>query len=162
MVEFFPATKDDLAAIAEIYNHYILHSTATFHCKKMGPGDMSEVIYLSNPDYLSFVVKEKGGIIGYCFLAPYHRRQAYRRSVEASIYLRPEYTGKGIGCAALDRLEAAAKKAGIRVVIGTLCSENSASIRLLEKAGYSKCAHLKNVGEKFGKVLDVVMYQKEI
>jgi hypothetical protein len=27
---------------------------------------------------------------------------------------------------------------------------------------YIKAAHLKNIGEKFGKILDVVVYQKEI
>jgi phosphinothricin acetyltransferase len=48
------------------------------------------------------------------------------------------------------------------VLIGTLCGENYASIRLLEYMGYTKAAHLRNVGEKFGKILDVVMYQKDI
>jgi phosphinothricin acetyltransferase len=48
------------------------------------------------------------------------------------------------------------------VLVGTLCGENHASIRLMEKSGYSRCAHLKNIGEKFGKLLDVVVYQKEI
>jgi phosphinothricin acetyltransferase len=79
-----------------------------------------------------------------------------------SIYLKPENTGKGIGAVALKYLEDSAKKAGIHVLIGTLSGENHASIRLLEKMNYVKCAHLKNIGEKFGKILDVVVYQKEI
>jgi L-amino acid N-acyltransferase YncA len=49
-----------------------------------------------------------------------------------------------------------------RVMVGTICGDNRAGIRLMENAGFSKCAHLKNIGEKFGRVLDVVIYQKEI
>lgn len=48
------------------------------------------------------------------------------------------------------------------VLVGILCGENPASIRLMEKSGYFRCAHLKNIGEKFGRILDVVMDQKEI
>lgn len=63
---------------------------------------------------------------------------------------------------ALACLEEAAGRSGIRVRIGTLCGENTASIRLLEKYGYTRSAYLKNVGEKSGRVPDVVMYQKEV
>jgi L-amino acid N-acyltransferase YncA len=162
MVEFTPVTKNDLGAITEIYNYYVLNSTATFHSGKMSKKELEEFLFIAHPKYPSFVIKDNGGIIGYCFLTRFKKRQAYDRSAELSIYLRPEYTGKGIGPVALDRLEAAAGKAGIHVLVGTLCAENLPSIRLLEKSGYAKCAHLKNIGEKFGKVLDVVMYQKEL
>jgi len=47
-------------------------------------------------------------------------------------------------------------------LIATLSGDNIASIRLAEARNFEKCAHLKNVGEKFGKILDVVMYQKEL
>jgi L-amino acid N-acyltransferase YncA len=162
MVEFSPVTDTDLAAILMIYNHYILNSTATFHSRKMSQKELEEFLFVSHPKYPSFLIKDNDEMIGYCFLTQYKKRQAYDRSAELSIYLKPEFTGKGIGPVALDHLEAAAKKAGIHVLIGTLCGENHASIRLMEKSGYSKCAHLKNVGEKFGKILDVVVYQKEI
>ena len=162
MVEFSPVTKTDLAGILAIYNHYILNSTATFHSGTMSHKELEEFLFVSNPNYPSFMIKDNGETIGYCFLTQYKKRQAYDRSAELSIYLKQEFTGKGIGPVALNHLEAAAKKAGIRVLVGTLCGENHASIRLMEKSGYSRCAHLKNIGEKFGKILDVVMYQKEI
>lgn len=162
MVEFSPVKDTDLAAILAIYNHYILNSTATFHSGKLSRNDLEEFLFISHPKYPSFLITENGGMIGYCFLTQYKKRQAYDRSAELSIYLKPGYTGKGIGLSALLHLEAAAKEAGIHVLVGTICGENQESIRLMEKAGFSKCAHLKNIGEKFGKVLDVVMYQKEI
>jgi L-amino acid N-acyltransferase YncA len=162
MVEFSPVKDADLAAILAIYNHYILNSTATFHSEKLSEKDLGEFLFISHPKYPSFLITDKGETIGYCFLTQYKKRQAYDRSAELSIYLKPGYTGTGIGLAALSHLEAAAKKSGIHVLVGTICGDNQASIRLMEKAGFSQCAHLKNIGEKFGKVLDVVMYEKEI
>jgi len=162
MVNFSPVTKKDLAAIIEIYNHYILNTTATFHSEKLSKKDLEEFLFVSHPKYPSFLIKDNNEIIGYFFITQYKKRQAYDRSAEVSVYLKPEFTGIGIGTVALSHLEAAAKKAGIHVLVGTLCGENHASIRLLEKSGYSKCAHMKNIGEKFGKILDVVVYQKEI
>jgi L-amino acid N-acyltransferase YncA len=162
MVDFSPVTEKNLAAIIEIYNHYILNSTATFHSEILSKKDLEEFLYVSHPKYPSFLIKDNNEIIGYCFITQYKKRQAYNRSAELSIYLKPEFTGKGIGPVALNHLEAVAKKAGIHMLVGTLCEENHASIRLMEKSGYSKCAHLKNIGEKFGKILDVVIYQKEI
>jgi L-amino acid N-acyltransferase YncA len=162
MVDLSPVTKEDLAAVIEIYNYYILNSTATFHSEKLTKKDLEEFLFVAHPKYPSFLIKDNNEIIGYCFITQYKKRQAYDRSAELSIYLKPEFTGMGIGPVALSYLEAAAKKAGVHVLVGTLCGENHASIRLLEKSGYSRCAHLKNIGEKFGKVLDVVVYQKEI
>lgn len=162
MVEFFPVKDSDLAAILAIYNHYILNSTATFHSEKLSRNDLEEFLFISHPKYPSFLITENGETIGYCFLTQYKKRQAYDRSAELSIYLKPGFTGKGIGLAVLNHLEAAAKETGIHVLVGTICGENQASIRLMEKAGFLKCAHLKHIGEKFGKVLDVVMYEKEI
>jgi phosphinothricin acetyltransferase len=162
MVEFSPVTGTDLEAILAVYNHYISNSTATFHSERLSKSELEEFLFVSHPKYPSFLIKDHGEMIGYCFLTQYKKRQAYDRSAELSIYPRPEFTGRGIGLAALAHLEAAAKKAGIHVLVGTLCGENRASIRLMEKAGYSRCAHLKNIGEKIGKVLDVVIYQNEI
>ncbi len=162
MVTFSPVTENDLGPIKEIYDHYILNTTATFHNEAITIPELREFLNISHPKYPSFTVRDNNRIIGYCFLTRYKMRQAYDRTAELSIYMKPEYTGRGIGVVALKYLEDAAKTTGIRVLIGTLCGENHASIRLMEKAGYSRCAYLKNVGEKFGKLLDVVIYQKEI
>ena len=162
MLEFPRVTNTDLAAILAIYNDYILNSTATFHSEKLTKKDLETFLFVSHPKYPSFLITDNDEMIGYCFLTQFKKRQAYDRSAELSIYLKPEFTGKGIGLVALDHLEAAAKKAGIHVLVGTICGENHASIKLMEKAGFSRCAHLKNIGEKFGKILDVVIYQKEI
>jgi L-amino acid N-acyltransferase YncA len=57
-------------------------------------------------------------------------------------------------------MEGFAKGQGIRVLITHSTGDNAASIRMVEKNGYDKCAHYRQVGEKFGQRLDVVAYQK--
>ncbi|OPY38340.1 MAG: Acetyltransferase (GNAT) family protein [Methanoregula sp. PtaU1.Bin051] len=162
MIEFSPVEEQDLGTIKDIYDHYILNSTATFHDGKITTDELKEFLFIDNPKYPSFLIRKNGETIGYCFLTRYKKRQAYDRTAELSIYLKPAHTGRGTGTIAMKFLEDAARKAGIRVLIATLSADNRESIRLLEKANFTKCAHLKNVGEKFGKVLDVVMYEKEL
>lgn len=124
--------------------------------------DLEDFLFAGHPKYPAFMITDKDEPIGYCFLTYYKKRQAYDRSAELSVYLKPGFTCRGIGTLALGHLEAAARGSGIRVLVGTICGENHASIRLMEKAGFTRCACLNNIGEKFGKVMDVVMYQMEI
>ena len=75
------------------------------------------------------------------------------------MYLKPEFTGKGIGKIAVDFLEKVAIKQ-IKVIIASISGENAASIKLFQKMGYDQCAHYKQVGEKFGRLQDIVDYEK--
>ena len=78
------------------------------------------------------------------------------------MYLHPDFRNRGIGRLALDHLEAEARSVKLCNLIGVISGDNVGSISMFEKAGYIKCAHFRNVGEKFNTVLDVVAYQKEI
>ena len=128
MVEFQQVAKADLPIIKEIYDYYILNSTATFHSVPITIPGLREILFIDNPKYPSFTIRKDGKIIGYCFLTRYKNRQAYDRTAELSIYLRTGVHGKRDRPAALKRLEEAAGRSGIRVLIGTLCGENYPSI----------------------------------
>lgn len=162
MISFQPVSDTDLPQIKEIYDYYILNSTSTFHSEPILIDELKGILYINHPKYASYLIKDSGEVIGYCFLSRYKNRQAYDRTAEVSLYLKPEHAGKGTGTIAMDYIEKAAKERGIHVLIGTLSGDNLASMKLSEKMGFLKVAHLKNVGEKFGKILDVIIYQKEI
>ena len=152
----------DFHVVKEIYDYYILNSTATFHTDLISIEELKSVILTGHPKYRSFQIDYEGETCGYCYISQYKKRQAYDRTAEVTIYLKPEYSGKGIGRETLNRLEKIAKSNGICVLIGLISGDNQASIRLFEKCGYEKCAHFKKVGQKFDKILDVVAYQKII
>jgi L-amino acid N-acyltransferase YncA len=159
-IDFIPLRDEDFETVKEIYDHYILQSTATFHTEKISVSELKEVIFSDHPVYKSYLIDYAGVTCGFCYFTQYKKRQAYDRTSEVTIYLRPEFSGKGTGKIALEFLEKNARENGIKVFIGIITGDNKSSIRLFENAGYEKCAHFKEVGEKFGKILDVVAYQK--
>ncbi len=159
----FKKLKDeDLPRVKKIYDWYIENSTATFHTEPISTDQLKEFIYIGHPWYKSFLIYTDNEVAGYCFITNYKKRQAYDRTAEVTIYLKPDFCYKGIGKIALDYLEQIAGKCGLKNLIGVITGDNAGSIALFEKSGYLKCAHYKNVGEKFNKVLDVVSFQKEI
>ncbi len=159
-LRFTDITDRDYPVVKAIYDHYILHSTATFHTEPLTIAELKEMIPARHPRYRSFLIHCDDAVCGFCYFAPYKKRPAYDRSAEVTIYLKPSFTGKGIGRTALERLDVLAKESGIKVLLGIISGDNKTSIRLFERCGYSVCAHFREVGEKFGRVLDVVGYEK--
>lgn len=161
-VEFRQITEQNLAEVKKIYDWYIENSTATFHTEPITIAELKEFLFIGHPVYRSFSIYSGEEMAGYCFLTYYKKRQAYDRTAEVTIYLKPEFCGRGVGKIALGFLEERAAEAGLKNLIGIISGDNEGSIGLFGKAGYLKCAQFKNVGEKFGKILDVVACQKEI
>ncbi|MGL5379698.1 GNAT family N-acetyltransferase [Clostridium sp.] len=160
-VKFRKVQEEDIEALRKIYMYYVENSTATFHIGDISYNEMKDILFSQDELYESFVIYDDE-IIGYVLLAPYKKREAYRRSAEVTIYLKAGINKNGIGTRAINFVEEVAKKKGIKTLLAIICGENIASIKLFEKNNYIKCGHLKNVGEKFNRVLDIVTYQKEI
>lgn len=161
-IKFIKTEDKDLKQCKEIYTYYIQNSTATFHIGDISDKDMYDILFCDLEGYESYVIYEEEELIGYVLLAPFKKREAYRRTAEVTIYLRPELANKGVGTKAIEFIEDVALKNNFKSLLSVVCGENIASIKLFEKNGYYKCGLMKNVGEKFGRVLDIVTLQKEI
>lgn len=159
-IQLVPVREQHFERIREIYQYYVDHSTATFHTGNVTADELKEKILVGHKKYKSFVIEVDGVICGYCYFSQYNKRQAYDRTAEVSIYLDAAFKGKGIGKVVLKELEHIAAQVGIVVLLAIITGDNVHSIRSFGAAGYTKCADLKEVGEKFGKLLDVVFYQK--
>jgi L-amino acid N-acyltransferase YncA len=154
--------EEDYFAIKEIYDYYIIHSTVTFHTEPITIHDLKEFVFSDNQQYPAYLIFCDDVVAGYGYLTYYKKRQAYNRTAEITIYLKPEFCDKGLGHKVATFIENEAKKRNIKNLIAIITANNYPSIKLFEKCGYKKCAHFKNIGEKQGQVLDVVAYQKEI
>jgi len=159
---FTELTVEHLPAVLDIYSYYVLHSTATFHAHALSLEEMKDLVIFENPVYRTFVIFQDESLCGYVLLTQFKKREAYDGTAEVTIYLKDGFTGKGIGSLALDLIEEYASSKELHVLLATICGENSASVGLFEKCGYARCAHYEEVGKKFGKSLDVVVYQKII
>lgn len=161
-VQLISMKVEDFETVKSIYDHYALNTTATFHINAISIEELKEFIYIDHPKYKSFLIKSDQQICGYCYLTQFKKRQAYDRTAEITLFLKPEFCGKGIGKVVLNELVKRAKENEIHVLIGNISSDNTGSIKLFEKSGFIKCGHYQKVGQKFNKILDVVAYQKII
>jgi L-amino acid N-acyltransferase YncA len=161
-IEFKSITKENIPDALEIYNWYVLNSTATFHLEAVPKEELERMVSLGHTKYQSFVILFENEICGFCYLSQFRYKEAYDKSAEITLYLKQGFLGEGIGKTTLQFLENIAKANDINNLVAVITEGNDASIALFEKDGYFKVGHLKNIGNKFGKSLDVLSYQKEI
>jgi len=98
-------------------------------------------------------------LLGYCYASKWKGRCAYRYSVESTVYLSPDATGKGIGSKLYGTLLAELRQRQFHTVIGGIALPNPASVALHEKLGFEKVAQFRQVGNKFGRWIDVGYWQ---
>jgi L-amino acid N-acyltransferase YncA len=153
------ATPADAAAIAEIYNPYVLDTHVTFEEEIVSPEQMLTRLTEIQSAYPYLVHEQDGIIAGYAYANKWHTRCSYRRSVETSVYLDKSRTGKGIGSELYGELIRFLKNAGFHTAIGGIALPNEASIALHEKLGFTKAAHYREVGWKFNRWIDVGYWQ---
>ena len=161
MIEFKRIEEEHIDKLHEIYNYYVENTTVTYHIGAVSRSNFKKIVNIDAP-YESYAIIVDKEVCGYVLFNKWKRRQAFDRSAEVTVYLSEGYDGRGIGSRAVRFIEERAKKAGICTLVSLICGENMASIKLFEKNDYIKCAHFKNVGEKLGRLLDLVCYEKEI
>jgi len=154
-----PARPEDAAGICDIYNHYVLESVVTFEESPVSAAEMAKRIAEITMRLPWLVWEEEGSLLGYAYASPWKLRAAYRHSVEASIYLAPSATRRGIGSTLYKALIEDVRQRGIHAVIGGAALPNPASVALHERLGFEKVAQFRQVGFKFGRWVDVAYWE---
>lgn len=155
-----PATRDDLSAINDIYNHFVACSTCTYQEEPSTMQEREQWFAAHGAEHPITVAEAGGAVIGWGSLSRFHARSAYRRTVENSVYVAHDRQRQGIGSALLRDLIDRAKSVGHHTIIAGIDTEQSPSVALHLRFGFEQVAHLKQVGFKFGRWLDVVYLQK--
>ncbi|MFF0310429.1 GNAT family N-acetyltransferase [Streptosporangium sp. NPDC004379] len=159
-----PATPADLPAVAGIYTHYVVGSVATFEETPPPIADWwSRLDDLAGRGLPFLVAEVDGEVAGYAYAAPWRPKPAYRHTVEDSIYLAPDRTGRGLGGALLGALVERAEQAGVRQMIAVIAGTGSeASAALHRRFGFSTAGLLAKVGHKHGRWVDTLLMQREL
>jgi L-amino acid N-acyltransferase YncA len=152
-------TPSDAARVCDIYNYYVRETVITFEESPVLEAEMAQRIS-SITAHLPWLVWETDQeIVGYAYASPWKVRAAYRYSVESSIYLAPQATGRGLGSQLYTALIADLRQRGLHCVIGGAALPNPASVSLHEKLGFDKVAEFKQVGFKLGRWIDVAYWE---
>jgi L-amino acid N-acyltransferase len=154
------ALNDDFEQITEIYNEVVLHSTAIYNDQ---PATVEERRAWgrarAGQGFPVIVAAEQDRISGFASFGDFRAWPGYRFTVEGSVHIRAQSRGRGIGTELLKSIIDRARALGKHSMIAGVDSENAASLRFLERFGFEPVGHLREVGFKFNRYLDLVFLQ---
>ena len=152
---------EDTQAILEIVNYNILNSTALYDYL---PRTLENQIAIFDDKlkkgFPIIVATENETVVGFGYYSEFRFREAYKFTVEHSVYAHPNHIGKGIGKLILENLILLAKAQNLHTMIGVIDAENQSSIEFHKKFGFEIAGTIKESGFKFNRWLHSVFMQK--
>jgi phosphinothricin acetyltransferase len=149
-------------AILAIFNEAIANSTALYDYQLRTNADMDAWFADKAARQHPVIVAENdaGELLGFASYGPFRARPAYKYSVEHSVYVDTRFRGQGVGRVLLEAIIEAAQRQGYHVLVGGIDAANAVSIKLHESLGFTHCGTVKESGFKFGRWLDLALYQR--
>lgn len=153
--------REHSEAIRAIFNDAIVNSTALYDYRPRTPEVMEAWFAAKEAAKLPVIgaLDENGDLMGFGSYGPFRPHAAYQYSVEHSVYVDGRFRGRGLGKQILERLIARAADQDYHMMIGVIDAENAMSIALHEKLGFTRCGDIRHAGFKFGRWLDLALYQ---
>jgi L-amino acid N-acyltransferase YncA len=156
------ATAADAAACAAIYAHYVRDTAISFELEPPSPAEMASRIAAAQERHAFLVAEDDGTILGYAYGGDFHRRPAYARTAEVSVYLDHTAVGRGAGRALYTELIPRLTDRGFVSLIALLALPNAASQGLHRAFGFTSVGTLRRVGHKLDAWHDVEYFQLEL
>ena len=162
-MEIRDAVESDLPGLLAIYNDVIATSTAVYSDVAVTLEDRTQWWRTRlEQGYPVLVAVDQSGVLGYSTFGDFRPWPGYRFTVEHSVHVRSDSRGQGVGRELVKALFPRATALGKHVMIAGVDAANEASIRFHERLGFEKAAHLREVGHKFDRWLDLVFLQRWI
>lgn len=143
----------DAEAICGIYNYYVENTAISFEQQPVSVPEMQKRIKKATLPWL--VYEKDKTAVGYAYASQWKERNAYRYTMETTVYVSQTAVGQQIGTQLYEALLLALRDFPVHALIGVIALPNTASITLHEKLGFTKAAHFKEVGWKFNRWIDV-------
>lgn len=153
-------TRQDIPALLDIYNYEVENGVATLDINKKTFAEWEEWYDNHNIENHPLIVAEiENEVAGYATLSAYRFKEAYKSTVELSVYVSPNHRQMGVGTALMEEILRLAKDdESIHTVVSVITSGNAASCRLHEKFGFTFCGTIKEIGIKSGRYVDIDNY----
>lgn len=159
------AAAADAPALAAIYGHYVLESVVTFEETPPSAAEMAERLAAVRAHRLPYVVAETPGegVVGLAYASPFRARASYRYTAEDTVYLRPDFVGRGLGKRLVGEVIGACEALGLRQLVAVIGdSANAGSIGLHRSLGFTQSGVCEGFGYKLGRWVDVVLMQRAL
>jgi L-amino acid N-acyltransferase YncA len=150
----------DAEAIAEIYNEAILTTAATFDTELKTVEERTQWLQSHDTRHPVLVAVLDDKVTGWASLTHWSDRAAYADTAETSFYVHSTYRGRGIGRKLKEAITEEARRLKFHTLIARVTDGSAESLHLNESTGFAHIGTLKEVGRKFGKLLDVHILQK--
>lgn len=156
------ARRDDLPALLNIYNHYVLNTAVTFDIEPRTLDQRSDWFaqFSVTGRYRCFVAARGDRAAGWACSARFKEKAAYETTVETSIYLAPDAAGRGVGRRLYQVLFDALAGEDIHRVFAGVTVPNDASVALHRKMGFDLVGTYPEVGRKFGRFWDTALFMR--
>ncbi|WP_055529773.1 GNAT family N-acetyltransferase [Streptomyces graminilatus] len=165
-VQVRPGVEDDLAALTELYNHYVRETPTTFDTEPFTPDERRSWLlsYREDGPHRLMVAADVDSqrILGYATSGPHRPKPAYGTTVEVTVYLAPDAGGRGVGTLLYEALFEALAGEDVHRALAGVVPPNEASVRLHERFGFRYVGTFHELGRKFGRYWDVAWYEKEL
>jgi phosphinothricin acetyltransferase len=160
-----PCFQQDLEFVQLIYGHHVLTGTGSFELTPPSLEEMEErwgkIVEKGWPFVVASPAADLSRVLGFAYAVQYRERAAYARTFEVSVYTAPTSLRQGVGVLMLSEVLTMLRDDGARQALAFIGdSGNAASISLHQKVGFRHVGTLRSVGEKFGRLLDVVVMQR--
>lgn len=156
-------TETDAAGVQAIYARHVLHGTASYDLEPPSVATIRDKMRWVLASGWPFLIAELGNAVaGYAYATQFRDRAAYRFTAENSIYVHPDWMGRGIGKALLQALIERSEACGFRTMIAVIGGAEPASIALHASCGFEEVGRLRAVGWKKERWLDSVYMQREV
>jgi phosphinothricin acetyltransferase len=154
-----PASSADLTDTNAIYNYYVAHSTCVWTTQPCSETERKTWYQEHGPTMPVLVAEHSGRVVGWSALGSFRAAYTAAGVLEDSIYVRHDFHRQRIGSRLLQALIEAARHSGLRSILANISADQTPSIRLHEKFGFQKVAHLRDVGQKFNQRFDAIYLQ---
>jgi L-amino acid N-acyltransferase len=162
-MEIRDADESDLPGLLAIYNDVIATSTAVYAYLPVTLEDRTQWWRARvGQGYPVLVAVAGPSVLGFSTFSDFRAWPGYRFTVEHSVHVRADCRGHGVGKELVKALFPRAEALGKHVMIAGVDATNDASIRFHERLGFEKAGHLREVGHKFDRWLDLVFLQRWI
>ncbi len=154
------AVQADFEEITAIYNDVLTNSTAIYNDQPASVADRIAWWHARlERGYPVLVATDGQRICGFASFGDFRSWPGYRFTVEGTVHIASDLRRHGVGSLLLKALVVLARQAGKHCMIAGLDSENTTSLHFLERFGFERAGHLREVGYKFDRFLDLVLLQ---